>query len=94
MKDKWLAWAITIQRVQGSALDKAHIDDAKIEPVPGLVHVALSGVKNKQKKNNKKNQKLDDVVVQPVTIELLNAIKYSIEDENGVGRLADATKFE
>ena len=41
----WLAWAITVHKIQGLTLDKAVIDLGEVDFTPGLSFVAMSRVK-------------------------------------------------
>ena len=61
-----LAWSITIHKSQGLTLNKAWIDLGTTEKVAGLACVALSRVKC-----------LDDLIIEPMTLERLCAVKNS-----------------
>ena len=61
-----LAWSITIHKSQGLTLNKAWIDLGTAERVAGLAYVALSRVK-----------KLDDLVIELMSLERLCAVKNS-----------------
>ena len=61
-----LAWSIPIHKSQGLTLNKAWIDLGTTEKVAGLAYVALSRVKC-----------LDDLIIEPMTLERLCAVKNS-----------------
>ena len=75
---------ITIHKSQGLTLKKASIDLGSTEKAAGLAYVVLSRVKS-----------LNDLVVEPMTLERLHAIKncvnykYRIKEEQ---RLSDLSK--
>ena len=60
------AWSITVHKLQGLTLNKAWIDLGTAEKVASLAYVALSRVKH-----------LDDLVIEPMSLERLCAIKNS-----------------
>ena len=59
-----MSWAITIHKSQGLTLDKAWIDLGTSERNIGLAYVAISRVR-----------KLNDLIVEPMTLERLQAVK-------------------
>ena len=81
-----LAWSITIHKSQGLTLSKAWIDLGTTEKVAGLAYVALSRVR-----------KLDDLVIEPMTLERLCAIKKSsnykfwLKEESRLKSISDQT---
>ena len=60
-----LSWAITIHESQGLTIDKALVDLGKSGKLTGLTYVGLSRVR-----------KLDDLLVEPLTFEILQSVKY------------------
>lgn len=81
-----LAWALTIHKSQGLTLKKAWVDLGDSENSLGMTYVALSRVK-----------KLEDLVVEPMTLERLQAAKksqnlhYRLREEERLNRLATTT---
>ena len=81
-----LAWAITIHKSQGLTLKKAWVDLGDSEKSLGITYVALSRVK-----------KLEDLVVEPMTLQRLQAakestnMKYRIQEEQRLNNIAEAT---
>ena len=77
-----LSWFITIHKSQGLTLTKAWIDLGPTEKAAALAYVALSRVRS-----------LQDVVVEPMTLERLHAIincvnyKYRIKGEERLSTL-------
>ena len=61
-----LAWSITIHKPKGLTLSKAWIDIGPSEKVSGLEYVALSRVRA-----------INDLFIQHMTLERLNAVKKS-----------------
>ena len=59
-----LAWAMTIHKRQGLTLTKASIDLGTSEKTSGVTYVALS-----------RGKKLEDLIVEPMTLERLEASK-------------------
>ena len=74
-----LAWSITIHISQGLTLNKAWIDLGTSERVAGLAYVALSRVR-----------RLDDLLIEPMTLERLQAVKIS---SNYKFRLQEETRL-
>ena len=62
-----LAWAITIHKSRGLTLKKAWVDLGPSEKFSGMTYVALSRVK-----------KLEDLIVEPMTLDRLQAPKKCI----------------
>lgn len=83
-----LAWAMTIHKSQGLTLNKAWIDLGKSENFTGMTYVALSRVRN-----------LSDLVVEPMTLERLQAPKKSpnlhfrIMEEQRLNKISKTTVF-
>lgn len=81
-----LAWAMTIHKSQGLTLKKAWIDLGTSEKTSGVTYVALSRVK-----------KLEDLIVEPMTLERLEAskkssnLKFRLEEEKRLDTLANET---
>jgi len=81
-----LAWAMTIHKSQGLTLKKAWVDLGKSENIKGMTYVALSRVRN-----------LSDLVVEPMTLERLQAPKKSpnlhsrIMDEQQLNKISQTT---
>ena len=72
-----LAWAMTIHKSQGLTLQKAWVDLGPSENSPRMTYITLSRVK-----------KLQDLVIDPMTFERLQAykkstfLKYRLLEEN------------
>ena len=81
-----LAWAMTIHKSQGLTLKKAWVDLGTSERTVGMTYVALSRVK-----------KLEDLIVEPMTLERLQAskkstdLKYRLQEEERLNTIAKKT---
>ena len=81
-----LAWALTIHKSQGLTLKKAWIDIGKKESCLGISYVAMSRVRNFQ-----------SMVIEPMTFERMksiksvNSLKFRIEEEARLQRIANET---
>ena len=84
-----LAWSITIHKSQGLTLSKPWIDIGPSEKVAGLAYVALPRVRA-----------LNDLVIEPMTLERLNAVKkssnyeYRVKEESRLANLSQKTVNE
>lgn len=81
-----LAWAMTIHKSQGLTLKKAWVDLGTSEKTSGMTYVALNRVK-----------KLEDRIVEPMTLERLEAskkptnLKFRLGEERRLHLLANET---